>query len=435
MAVPKVFISSTCKDLKFVRSHLKSLIESMGYEPILSEYGDVFYNPEEHTHDSCLNEIENCQMFILIIGGRYGGRYKESEKSITVKEYEKAFEKNIAIFTLIDYEVYKEHHFYSINKKDPNVDIDKVHFPSVDSHKTFDFIDTVRKQLKNNAIHPFNDLSDIDNYIKTQIGGLFLSFFKKAIDEGKKSENIDLILNENSNVNYLPSQLLTITGSDKAEVIFKNTIRKKHSHVLKNNLTKDSDIEKKKQESDLLANITETQFSSDTWINPLTDLCLEYLKFLQKKPGGQYLCFKKTLIGTEKEPGEIIKEYNRSIVLLRERLSINYIDRHKIAALYIRSFLKYCPFYFDVPVNIKYFESCLYTQLSNEYFSLPFLSAILKSFSSDFDKILRIDATYKDNFIKLLYRYKKNIDLLDPLALANIIDLIERCYFINNKKG
>lgn len=73
MANPRVFVSSTCYDLGEVRDSLYSFIKSYNFDPVLSERGDVFYHPELHTHDSCIKEIENCQIFVLIIGGRFGG--------------------------------------------------------------------------------------------------------------------------------------------------------------------------------------------------------------------------------------------------------------------------------------------------------------------------------------------------------------------------
>jgi hypothetical protein len=73
MAVPRVFISSTCYDLDAIRDSLRSFIESVGFDPCLSDRGDVFYHPDLHTHDSCINEIGNCHLFVLLIGGRFGG--------------------------------------------------------------------------------------------------------------------------------------------------------------------------------------------------------------------------------------------------------------------------------------------------------------------------------------------------------------------------
>ncbi|MEH7356711.1 DUF4062 domain-containing protein, partial [Neobacillus drentensis] len=108
MASPKVFISSTCYDLKYIRENIKYFVRTLGYEPILSEDGDVFYNPQSHTHDSCLDEIPNCQMFVLIIGGRYGGEFKGTQHSITNAEYKEAIKQKIPVFTLVEQGVYSD---------------------------------------------------------------------------------------------------------------------------------------------------------------------------------------------------------------------------------------------------------------------------------------------------------------------------------------
>ena len=178
---------------------------------------------------------------------------------------------------------------------------------------------------------------------------------------------------------------------------------------------------------------TVSTFGSDRWIPDLKILCFDFLKNLQKRPGGRFLKFRDE-IGTLDKPGRIIEEYHKTANILKRGIyGSNAIhanmDHHKIAALYIRSFLMYKPFFFDVPDETKYFEICLYTKLANEYFSIPFMAALFKSWNNDFDGKLEMDATYKDQFIKLLYSYKKDIQNLNPLALSNIIYLIEQHYF------
>ncbi len=42
MAVPRMFISSTCFDLHEVRRNIRDFISNFGYEPVMSEYGDIF---------------------------------------------------------------------------------------------------------------------------------------------------------------------------------------------------------------------------------------------------------------------------------------------------------------------------------------------------------------------------------------------------------
>ena len=46
MAIPRVFISSTCYDLKYIRENLRFFIKTIGYDPILSEEGGIFYDPK-----------------------------------------------------------------------------------------------------------------------------------------------------------------------------------------------------------------------------------------------------------------------------------------------------------------------------------------------------------------------------------------------------
>ena len=72
MAAPRVFVSSTCYDLQEVRYQLRTFIEDFGFIPVMSEYGDIFYDYKKHTQDACKDEIEKSQLFILIIGNNYG---------------------------------------------------------------------------------------------------------------------------------------------------------------------------------------------------------------------------------------------------------------------------------------------------------------------------------------------------------------------------
>ena len=74
MAELRVFISSTCYDLSLLRSQLRLFIKNMGYEPIMSDYEDILYDPRIHTHTSCVDEVRNCDILVLIIGSRFGGK-------------------------------------------------------------------------------------------------------------------------------------------------------------------------------------------------------------------------------------------------------------------------------------------------------------------------------------------------------------------------
>jgi hypothetical protein len=190
MAIPRVFISSTCYDLKYIRENLSYFIKEMGYEPILSEDGDVFYSPASHTHDSCLVEIGTCNLFILIIGGRFGGKFKDDERSITNAEFSMAVRLNIPTFVLIESSVLQEHLMYAKNDKAKLADIN---FPSVDDIKIFDFIDEARKRATNNAYAPFSDFADIRMYLKKQWAGMMYDYLQLQQKSKEQQETKSLL--------------------------------------------------------------------------------------------------------------------------------------------------------------------------------------------------------------------------------------------------
>jgi len=71
---PAIFVSSTCYDLGQIRADLKQFIESLGLDPILSDFSSFPINPSYDIVRNCRETIKNrADIFILIIGGRYGG--------------------------------------------------------------------------------------------------------------------------------------------------------------------------------------------------------------------------------------------------------------------------------------------------------------------------------------------------------------------------
>ncbi len=140
MASLKIFVSSTCYDLAIVRTELREFLLNLGHEPIMSDFNDVLFDPRLHTHESCIQEIGNADIVLLVIGSRYGGaaipkvvsavdldslkslskgnKLLESpdKMSITQLEILKAVESGIPIFTFIDSRVAHDHLFYEKNK-------------------------------------------------------------------------------------------------------------------------------------------------------------------------------------------------------------------------------------------------------------------------------------------------------------------------------
>lgn len=235
MATPRIFISSTCYDLKYIRENLKYFIKTLGYEPILSEDGDVYYNPSLHTHDACLSEVSSCQMMVLIIGGRYGGEFKESEKSITNHEYQAAISQKIPIFALVESSVLNEHHVYGDNKKNPDVNENKISYPSTNDTRIFSFIDEVRKHLVNNAIVPFKDFSDIESYLRKQWAGMMYEALTSDSEAKRVSVLFESLQETTQNVQFMARQLVNTSQNRHMQLnveFYDNMLRTEVTHDL-----------------------------------------------------------------------------------------------------------------------------------------------------------------------------------------------------------
>lgn len=203
MANPRIFISSTCYDLSIARDQLRSFIKNLGYEPVMSEYSDVLFDPRTHTHTSCLNEIPNVDMVILLVGSRFGGQaipealsivdIENLEKasfdttildnpeklSVTQLEVLKAIEYSIPVFAFVDEKVLHDHFVY-IKNKDLS---DKIFYPSIEKQETakyiFEFIDFLKHRIKGNSLIKFSNIEDIENHLRKQWASLFQRLLKE----------------------------------------------------------------------------------------------------------------------------------------------------------------------------------------------------------------------------------------------------------------
>jgi Domain of unknown function (DUF4062) len=195
MARLRVFVSSTCYDLDVLRSELRPFISGMGYEPVMSDYSDVLYDPRSHTHDSCLKEVPGCDMVILIIGSRFGGLAvpgafaqldfaaleqlstkpgvleTKERLSITQLEVLKAVEQSIPVYAFVDDKVMHDHHVYERNKDKADI-IDLIEFPSIQKRETakyiFEFINFLSHRVTNNSITSFTRLEEIRLHLLSQ---------------------------------------------------------------------------------------------------------------------------------------------------------------------------------------------------------------------------------------------------------------------------
>lgn len=212
MPTPRIFVSSTCYDLKYIRENLKFFIRTVGYEPVLSEEGAVFYDPTLNVQDACLVEVPACQLFVLIIGGRYGGRFKQSDRSITNVEYQEAVKARIPIFALVERSVNEQFRLFASNKQNKAVDPRKISYPAVDSTKIFDFIEEVQNQSINNALVPFSDFEEIQGYLKQQWAGILYRFLTSESEAKRVGDMLSTLSAATANIEFLTRQVVKSVG-------------------------------------------------------------------------------------------------------------------------------------------------------------------------------------------------------------------------------
>jgi len=226
VASTKVFISSTCYDLGIIRAQLRSFVLGFGHEPVMSDYSDVLYDPKVHTHFSCVQEVQNCDVLLLIIGSRYGGTAlptavdlvdidslrafssstelldKKEYISITQLEVLKAIESKIPIYTFVDTKVLHDHLVYEKNKG--KTILEEIDFPSIEDKNTakyiFEFINFLRHRTENNSISGFAKMDDIESHLRKQWSGLFqLLLFERRLG-----------VQEETKMDYLAEQIADI---------------------------------------------------------------------------------------------------------------------------------------------------------------------------------------------------------------------------------
>jgi hypothetical protein len=61
---PNIFVSSTIQDLQHLRDAIRDTILELGYNPVMTDYGDVGYLPSVNVEDSCYLSVGECQILI-----------------------------------------------------------------------------------------------------------------------------------------------------------------------------------------------------------------------------------------------------------------------------------------------------------------------------------------------------------------------------------
>lgn len=225
MARPRIFISSTYYDLKHIRASLDLFVDSLGFEPVLSEKGDIAYTSDRPLDESCYREVENSDVLVLIVGGRYGSEASSSDQkkpsntffdryeSITKKEYEAAMTKDIPVYILIERGVHSEYQTFQRNKD--KTDINYAHVQSVN---VFLLIEDILLRPRNNPVQTFEKFEEIENWLREQWAGLFRELLRRQSQQ-QQLVGLSTQVTELKNTNETLKKYLeaVMTGADRTE--------------------------------------------------------------------------------------------------------------------------------------------------------------------------------------------------------------------------
>ena len=183
MAKPRVFISSTYYDLKQTRENLGQFLTSLGYDPVRNEKGDIPYGNKDALETYCYKEVDNIDIFVSIIGGRFGSESKVGEWSVSNQELRTAISKGKQVYIFIEKSVDNEYGTYLLNKGNSDTK-----YKYVDNVKIYQFLEEIHNLTTNNNIKTFESSSEIQDYLKEQFAGLFQSF----LESSSKAKDINL---------------------------------------------------------------------------------------------------------------------------------------------------------------------------------------------------------------------------------------------------
>lgn len=246
MPSPRVFVSSTCYDLSNAREQLRSFLLRIGFDPVLSEYSDVLYDPRAHTHTSCIKEVPNADIIVLIVGSRFGGKAlpealsqvdmetllrssvdvtslsDPSRLSVTQLEVLKAIEASIPVFAFVDEKVMHDHFVYQRNK----AIADQIAFPSIDKVETakyiFEFINFLTHRNIRNGVVSFSRIEDIENHLRKQWASLFQRLLREQRDLTIENRRITTISEQ---LEDLKSALISSIDTPRSKEIARGVIR------------------------------------------------------------------------------------------------------------------------------------------------------------------------------------------------------------------
>lgn len=98
----KIFISSVSKGLEDIRLQVGDFIRNLGHNPIIFEDKAFAKNQADLMLTTCIKEVEDSQIYVLIIGREVGYIVPAQNKSVTHLELRKAIASNKTIYVFVE---------------------------------------------------------------------------------------------------------------------------------------------------------------------------------------------------------------------------------------------------------------------------------------------------------------------------------------------
>ena len=135
---PNVFVSSTMYDLSHLRGRLREFIERLGWRAVMAERGSFSVDANETTVENSLRNVrENTDIFVMIVGARYGSVDPDADKSVTNLEFGAARAAGVPVYVFVDRGVLAQ---LEVWRDNPQADYSAI----VDTPRVFEFVDSFR---------------------------------------------------------------------------------------------------------------------------------------------------------------------------------------------------------------------------------------------------------------------------------------------------
>lgn len=177
----QVFVSSTYTDLKEERQAAVQAILDAGHIPAGME---LFKAGNESQLNTIYKWIDECDVYMLILGGRYGSIESKSGKSYTQLEYEYAISKGIPVFAVVLSEKFL---VLKINE----LGLDVVEKENPDKSNEF------KKFVMTKIVREVEDVKDIKLAVHSTLNEFLSDYDLTGWVKGNIEDNTITLLNEN----------------------------------------------------------------------------------------------------------------------------------------------------------------------------------------------------------------------------------------------